>query len=131
MAAILLDTTVLIDVLRGRDGALARLESVQRIGDLPYTCAVNVEEVYRGLRASEEDAAEGLFRGIRLAPLRIEEGIRAGDWRREFAGRGVTLAQADCLVAAAALGVSARLATAKVRHFPMAELGIEEWPAGE
>lgn len=127
----LLDTTVLIDALRGRPGVLERLVRVQQAGDLPFTCAVNVEEVFRGLRASEADAAESLFRGIRIAPLGSAEGRRAGQWRRDFAARGVTLAQADCLVASAAVGVSARLATGNVRHFPMPELAVEEWPTGE
>ena len=131
MGAVLLDTTVLIDALRGRPGATERLTRVRRLGDLPFTCAINVEEVFRGLRPSEAETADALFRGLRLAPLRLEEGERAGTWRRDFAARGVTLAQADCLVAAAAVGVSARLATANVRHFPMHELVVEEWPVGE
>ena len=131
VGAVLLDTTVLIDTLRGRPGALARLAHAQRAGDLPYACAVNVEEVFRGVRPAETDAAERLFRGIRLAPLGLEEGERAGTWRRDFAARGVTLAQADCLVAAAAVGVSARLATGNVRHFPMSGLDVEEWPVGQ
>lgn len=130
MAAVLLDTTVLIDALRGRPGTRERLARIRRDGDLPFTCAINVEEVFRGLRPSETEAAGALFLGLRLAPLRLEEGERAGTWRRDFAERGVTLAQADCLVAAAAVGVSARLATADVRHFPMPELAVEEWPSG-
>ena len=131
MGSVLLDTTVLIDALRGRPGVLERLARMQRAGDLPFTCAVNVEEVFRGLRATEEEAAEALFRGIRIAPLGNAEGRRAGAWRRDFAARGVTLAQADCLVASAAVGVTARLATANVRHFPMPELTVEDWPTGE
>jgi predicted nucleic acid-binding protein len=131
MGAVLLDTTVLIDLLRGRVGTVERLTRVQRSGDLPFTCAVNVEEVFRGLRPAELGAAEDLLQGLRLAPLGIAEGRRAGIWRREFATRGLTLAQADCLVAAAAGGVAARLATGNVRHFPMPELEVEEWPAGE
>ena len=131
MGAVLLDTTVLIDALRGRRGTLERLAGLQRAGDVPFTCAVNVEEVFRGIRPSETEAVERLFRGMRVASLGRDEGARAGAWRREFAERGVTLAQADCLVAAAAVGVSARLATGNVRHFPMPELAVEEWPAGE
>ena len=131
MGSILLDTTVLIDALRGRPGVIERLARVQRAGDLPFTSAVNVEEVYRGLRPTEAEAAAVLLRGIRIAPLGRAEGERAGVWRRDFAARGVTLAQADCLVAAAAVGVSARLATGNARHFPMADLAVEEWPAGE
>ena len=131
MGAVLLDTTVLIDVLRGRHGALRRLASLQRQGDLPFTCAVNVEEVFRGLRPEETDAAADLFGGVRIAPLGMAEGRAAGIWRRAFAGRGVTITQADALVAAAAVGVGARLATGNVRHFPMPELAVEEWPSGE
>ena len=130
MGAVLLDTTVLIDALRGRPGATERLARIRRDGDLPFTCAINVEEVFRGLRPSEAVAAGALFLGLRLASIRLEEGERAGTWRRDFAERGVTLAQADCLVAAAAVGVSARLATGNVRHFPMPELTVEEWPSG-
>jgi predicted nucleic acid-binding protein len=43
----------------------------------------------------------------------------------------VTLAQADCLVAAAALVVGGRLATGNPKDFPMAELAVEHWPVGE
>lgn len=128
--AILLDTTVLIDLLRGRPGAIAGLESLARARERPFTCAVNLEELYRGLRPSEEDAAARLAGGLRLAPLGRAEGALAGSWRREHAARGETLSQADCLVAAAAVGVRARLATGNPRHFPMPDVRVEHWVAG-
>lgn len=128
--AILLDTTVLVDLLRGRPGAIAGLESLARAGERPFTSAVNLEEVYRGLRPSEEDAAARLADGLRLAPLGRVEGALAGSWRRERAARGETLSQVDGLVAAAAVGVGARLATGNPRHFPMTELRVEHWVAG-
>ena len=131
MAAVLLDTTVLIDLLRGRPGAGSRLQSLRSAGDMPYVCAVNVEEVVRGLRASERDAAGRLLAGLRTIPLGEDEGWRAGDWRREFAARGHTLAQADCLVAAAAHAAQARVATGNPKDFPFTELTIENWPTGE
>jgi len=130
MAAILLDTTVLIDVLRGRPGAVERLHQLRSQDDTPFTSAVNVEEVVRGLRPTEEPTASGLMQGLRLAPLGRGEGEVAGRWRRSFAERGVTLAQADCLVAAAALGVGARLATGNPKDFPMEELAVDHWPVG-
>ena len=67
---------------------------------------------------------------LRLAPLGVSEGIRAGAWSRDFARRGVTLHQADCLIAAAALGIGAALATANIEDFPMSELSVEHWLAG-
>lgn len=131
MGAVMLDTTVLIDVLRGRAGAAQRLRALRRGGDDAWACAINVEETVRGLRSGEHRAAGGLFAGLRMAPLGDGEGWRAGEWRGEHARRGVTLAQADCLIAAAALAIDARLATGNPRDFPMAELAVEHWPVGD
>ena len=71
-----------------------------------------------------------LFNGLRLAPLGVAEGVRAGTWRRSFASKGVTLHQADCLIAAAAAGIGATLATANVDDFPMSEVEVQHWPSG-
>lgn len=131
MAAVLLDTTVVVDVLRGRSGALGRVQRVRTVGDQPYVCAITVEEAVRGLRPEEREEAEQLFSGLRTARLGQREGWIAGSWRREFARRGQTLAQADCLIGAAALSLGGRLATGNPRHFPMAELDVQEWPVGE
>jgi predicted nucleic acid-binding protein len=71
-----------------------------------------------------------MFAGLRLVPLGRAEGERAGTWRREFAAGGVMLAQADCLVAAAAAAIGARLATGNPKDFPMPGLTVEHWPVG-
>lgn len=126
--ALLLDTTVLIDALRGRDAA-TRLRAL-RDDDVPYACAINFEEVTRGSLGHEMEAVTLLFEGLRVAPLGRREGELAGTWRRDFAQRGVTLSQADCLVAAAAVTVGATLATGNPKDFPMAEVTIEHWPVG-
>jgi predicted nucleic acid-binding protein len=131
VAAVVLDTTVLIDYLRGRPATMARLEGLRPAGDVPYVCAVSVEETIRGIRDSELVTAKRLFEGLRTARLGKPEGERAGEWRREYAARGQTLAQADCLIAAAAHAISARIATGNPKDFPMPELTVEHWPAGE
>ena len=130
MSRLLLDSTVLIDALRGRSAA-GRLAGLRRLGTEPWVCAISVEEIWRGLRPNEEPVARRLFNGLRLAPLGLSEGIRAGTWRRQLARKGMTVHQADCLIAAAALGIGANLATANVADFPMPELSLEHWPAGE
>jgi predicted nucleic acid-binding protein len=131
MGALLLDTTVVIDLLRGRPGAAARLRERHHVGDAPHVCAITVEETVRGLREAERPGARRLFAGLRIAPLGEEAGWRAGEWRREHASRGTTLAQADCLIAAAALSIGGRLATGNPADFPMPELTVEHWRAGE
>ncbi|MCY4028908.1 MAG: PIN domain-containing protein [Acidobacteria bacterium] len=130
MVRLLLDSTVLIDALRGRPAA-ARLAALRRTGTEPWACVISVEEIWRGLRSGEEIVARRLFSGLRLAPLGAAEGMRAGAWRRAYAREGVTLHQADCLIAAAAAGVGAALATANVDDFPMTEIGVQHWPIGQ
>ena len=131
MAAVLLDTTVVIDVLKGRPQTLARVDALEPSGDTPYVCAVTVEEVTSGLRPSERDAASALFEGLATASLGMAEGRLAGWWRREYRSKGRTLAQADALIAAAAAGVNARLATGNPKDFPMKGITVEHWPVGE
>jgi predicted nucleic acid-binding protein len=128
VARVLLDSTVLIDALRGRPAA-ERLRQLRRSGDQPWVCAVTVEEIWRGHEDSEAPALGRLFRGLRVAPLGAAEGERAGRWRRDFAAQGVTLHQADCLIAAAAVGIGATLATGNPKDFPMA-VAVDHWPVG-
>ena len=71
------------------------------------------------------------FQGLRLAPLGVAEGVLAGTWRRSLANQGVTVHQADCLIAAAAIGVGAWGATGDPADFPMLEDRLQHWPVGE
>lgn len=129
MSIVLLDTTVLIDVLRGRP-VVERLRRLRSSADVAATSPVNVEEITRGLRAAEQASARRLLDGLLVVPLDRTAGERAGEWRRDYAGQGLTLSQADCLIAAAALSVGGRLATGNPRHFPMPEISVEHWPVG-
>jgi predicted nucleic acid-binding protein len=101
---------------------------LRRAGIEPWVSVISIEEIWRGVRPSEEPLVHRFFNGLRLAPLGLAEGVRAGTWRREYAEQGITLYQADCLIAAAALGVGATLATANVDDFPMTEVAVELWP---
>jgi predicted nucleic acid-binding protein len=65
-----------------------------------------------------------------MAPIGRHEGVQAGDWRRDHASAGVTLAQADCLIAAAAVSIGVPLATGNPKDFPMRELDVQHWPVG-
>lgn len=126
---LLLDTTVLIDALRGRPAA-ERVRALRDAVTPPWICAVNIEEVVRGSTDEERGLVLRFLDGFRLAPLGRAEGQLAGRWRRDHARKGITLSQADCLIAAAAVGVGARLASGNPKHFQMPELDVEHWPVG-
>jgi predicted nucleic acid-binding protein len=127
---VLLDTTVLIDVLRGRPETIERLRSLRRQPGVPHTTAINVEEIHRGLRDDEAAAVDQLFDGLRVVEITRAHGELAGRWRRDHAAAGLTLAQADCLIAAAAVALGIPLATGNARHFPIRELDLQHWPVG-
>jgi predicted nucleic acid-binding protein len=110
------DTSVLIDVLRGHSDAHDYLASItHRL----VASEVTRVELLRGLRSSERAAVESLSRA--LGWIGVDEAIarRAGklgrEWRRSHAG----LALADLVIAATTLELRADLATLNVRHFPM------------
>lgn len=126
---LLLDTTVLIDGLRGKPAAGRVREAVAR-GEVLVTTAINVEEIYRGVRADEEATVSALFRAIPVIPLVGADGARAGRWRGDYAVRGVTLHQADCLIAAVAARLGARLATGNPKDFPMDGIVVDTWSVG-
>src|SRR6202171_6647421 len=64
VARVLLDSTVLIGALRGRPAG-ERLRALRRQGDEPWTCAISIEEIWRGLLPSEEVVAQRLGGGLR------------------------------------------------------------------
>jgi predicted nucleic acid-binding protein len=124
-----LDTTVLIDFLRGRP-AMQRVAGLRASGEVPGTTAINVEEIARGLRGGETDAARRLFDGLDVLSIDRATAWQAGRWRNEFAARGITLFQADCLIAAVAFTRRATLVTGNPKDFPMDGLIVEHWPVG-
>lgn len=126
-----LDSTVLIDALRGRSAA-ERIRELRREGhEAPWTTPINVEEIYRGMRQDEEQRVDLLIKSLKIAPVSFDEARMAGSWRRNYATRGITLSQADCLIAAATHSIGATLATGNPKDFPMPELSLSHWPTGE
>jgi predicted nucleic acid-binding protein len=125
-----LDSTALIDYLRGRP-AVRRVAALVEAGDIVAPTAINVEQIVRGLRPTEEGSATELFAGLEVLPVDAAAAWQTGDWRRGFSMRGVTLWQADCLIAAAAAVNAAALVTGNPQDFPMPQLELVHWPIGE
>lgn len=83
------------------------------------------------MHPEESAAAARLFSGLVVLPVDSRAGWQAGQWRRDFAARGVAVWQADCLIAATAMVIGASLATGNPQDFPMSEVDVSYWPVGE
>ena len=128
MARYLLDTTVLIDFLRGRQVIVELLERLAKEGHELGVCAVNIAELYSGLSPEERRKADRLIDNLRYFDIDREAAKLAGSYRYAFARQGRPLSTADTLVAAAAVMNGAILITANVKDYPMEDLQLLEQP---
>ena len=97
---LLLDTTLLVDVLRGRAAAYGTLAAALNAGHELGTSAINLAEVYSGLRSHEETAAADFLATLDCFPVTASIAERGGRMRNELARRGVTIGLADAVIAA-------------------------------
>jgi predicted nucleic acid-binding protein len=128
MMCLLLDTSVLIDVLRHRHGRRELLTDLVRTGHDLATTALNVAEVFAGMRPQEEAQTEAFLSALECYELTRTAGRRAGSLKNRWAGRGRTLTLADAIVAAIALEQNCTLMTDNRRDFPMPELELYPLP---
>ena len=119
---LLLDTSVLIDVLRLRHQRRELLAELARAGHTLATSTLNVAEVYAGMRAGEQAATETFLGALDCYELTGSAARLAGTLKSQWARKGRTLTLADTIVAAVALERDCVLMTDNRRDFPMPEL---------
>jgi predicted nucleic acid-binding protein len=128
MATYLLDTSVIIDTLNGkRNRALLLMELVQQ-GHLLACCAINVTEVYAGVRSHEETRTSELLQSFQYYPIAWPVARLAGLLKRDYGRKGITLATTDVTIAAVAIHHQLPLITDNVKHYPMKELNLYPLP---
>ncbi len=116
MTPTVLDTSIIVDVLRGTDEAVSWLTTLDHV---PACSEVTRVEVLQGVRTAERAPTERLLQALRWIP--VDEGVSrsAGDLGRRFrrSHRGIGIA--DLIIAATTIELGADLATMNVKHFPM------------
>ena len=121
----MLDSDVIIEVLRGRREISDAIDSIEHSGVPTYCCAVSVAEICAGLRTGEEGVTEAFFLARGEVVLDAVVGRRAGAYLARYAGsHGLEIA--DALIAAAASTAGLRLWTLNRRHYPMPDLLFHE-----
>ena len=112
----LLDSSIVIDWLRGRAPAGAFVSS---LSGRPSVSVITLTEVFSGLRSQRaEAAARTFFKGCEVRAVSPAIAEAAGMHMRHYrASHGTELA--DALIAATAEHHGLELATLNVKHFPM------------
>lgn len=127
MARYLLDTTFLIDYLRGDPLAVARFARFFEEGDDILLNEVVVCEARTGLRPQDMPLFEALLAPTEFVQPGPESALTAGAWRVEARQRGRALSLADALIAAAAESSQATVLTRNVRDVSLTPARVETY----
>jgi len=125
---LLLDSSVIIDVLRGRSDRRRKLGSLVQLGHLPATSSLNIAEIYAGVRAGEEPRTTAFLDTLRCFPVTKSIARLAGTLKAQWAMKGQMLSLEDMLVAATALEHDLPLVTDNRKHFPVHGLRFHTLP---
>ena len=121
MSKVVLDTDVLIDLLRGRE-AMKRFLLETTSHSIPCCSVISVAEIHAGMRPEESERTAALLDALVIFPVTRPIAELAGYFRRRTKSRRLELA--DCLIAATAVVERASLATGNPKDYPMQELSV-------
>jgi predicted nucleic acid-binding protein len=121
---VLVDSDVLIEVLRGRDAEiLARWAELADSEDAVLCSPVSIAEVWHGVRPKEHAVVARLLGALMCVPINAETGQQAGQYLREYhKSHGVELG--DALIAASGVLHGVALWTRNRKHYPMRALNF-------
>ncbi|HEY3216774.1 MAG TPA: PIN domain-containing protein [Candidatus Eisenbacteria bacterium] len=120
---VLLDSDVVIEILRGHPGVRAIADGLEASGTPTFCTAISWAEVYEGLRPGEEPSTDAFFEARGEVVLDARAGRHAGKYLARYA-RSHGLEVPDALVAAAAATTGLRLWTLNRRHYPMKDVRV-------
>ncbi|MEO6121427.1 MAG: type II toxin-antitoxin system VapC family toxin [Acidimicrobiales bacterium] len=114
----LVDTSVLIDYLRGHDDAADLLEGERALGVL-HASEITRLEILSGMRPAEEGPTRLLLSTLEWHEVDATVAEEAGRLGREWLPGNRGIDGADLAIAATTILVGADLLTMNVKHFPM------------
>jgi len=116
---IIVDTSILIDHLRGWRDARNALIGARRSGHMILGSVLTRVEVLGGMRATEKSPTRALLSVIDWIRVSEEIADAAGALAREYRRSHSGIDIADYVIAATVTACGAELWTRNVRHFPM------------
>lgn len=122
----LLDSDIVIWILRGDKPTLEFVENLRKRGYSLTISVVTAYEIYAGMREGEEEAIETLLSSLKCLQVTSEIAKKAAEYFRNFRLQGRTLHIPDLLIAATAFCHKLRLVTYNRKDFPMTDIAFWE-----
>ncbi|MDE2670648.1 MAG: type II toxin-antitoxin system VapC family toxin [Chloroflexota bacterium] len=116
---LVVDTSVLIQVLRGDTDAQSALEFAIRSGDRVTASVLSRVEVLAGMRPDEAHETQRLFESLEWIGVDSELADRAGELASSYLRSHPGIDPVDYVIAATSEHLGAALWTHNLKHFPM------------
>jgi predicted nucleic acid-binding protein len=117
----LLDSDVLIWILRGKTSAVQFVSELQK-DEVPAISTISIYEIWTGSKAHEEALISEFLSSLTVLPVSIDIAKAAAGYYKEFRSKGITLTNADTMIAATAHVHGLILVTQNQRDFPMNDI---------
>jgi predicted nucleic acid-binding protein len=128
MATLLLDTSVIIDAINEKRNRRQFLRGLVEQGNVLACSPINVTEIYAGMRPKEEVRTTTFLTSLDFYPITFSVARVAGELKRDFGKKGITLSVSDSLIAAVAIEYQLALLTDNTKDFPMKNLKLYPLP---
>jgi predicted nucleic acid-binding protein len=123
MVDYLLDSGILILHLRNQSGYPELTDHLSDEANV-YISTMTRFEVVRGMTDREHAFTFTLLNSFETLDVTSQIADQAGELIRSWKSRGVTLGDADVIIAATALAYNLTLVTTNAKHFPMPDLVV-------
>ena len=128
MKPFLLDTNVIIDALRKRNGRHLLVGKLLDQGQPLASCPITITEIYAGMRPHEEKPTRAFMRSLHFFAITEEIAEQAGLLKSRYSKGGKTISFQDASIAAVCLSYGCTLVTENTSDFPMPELQLYPLP---
>lgn len=119
----LIDSDVIIDVLRGNDYIINAFRKLKKDDSSIYYSPVSKAEVFAGAFEKEKDNIEMFFNQMVCLEITETIGEKAGDYLSQYR-KSHNTGLGDALLAATAWQYDLLLVTQNAKHYPMSEINI-------